>query len=312
MEKARRLAELGADHVLLHDSAGALDPGTCGDRRRAPGRGLGRARRPLLPGHRRQGARDGGRGRPARRRADRGRGLSGRRAPEPRVGRGAVRGPDRPRLRARRRRRPGLGRVAVHRCPRHLAHARAAGAAADHPAHRHLPPAGRHRGRDRRAAAGGGRARPPRRGAGRAEPGADRLRHGAAGAADRRHPGRPGGHPRADRPPLGRGVRRDAAAPLRRLRHAAAPVRARGARPRRRAAAAARARHGRPALAGRRRGQRGGPAAPGPVRRGCGPPARGPARARRQRRESRGDRPDAVRPHPRADPAWSRAPRWTS
>ena len=30
MEKARRLAELGADHVLLHDSAGALDPGTCG------------------------------------------------------------------------------------------------------------------------------------------------------------------------------------------------------------------------------------------------------------------------------------------
>jgi oxaloacetate decarboxylase alpha subunit len=28
-EKARRLAELGADHVLLHDPAGALDPGTC-------------------------------------------------------------------------------------------------------------------------------------------------------------------------------------------------------------------------------------------------------------------------------------------
>src|SRR6476660_1727185 len=30
IEKARRLAELGADHVLLHDPAGALDPGTCG------------------------------------------------------------------------------------------------------------------------------------------------------------------------------------------------------------------------------------------------------------------------------------------
>jgi oxaloacetate decarboxylase (Na+ extruding) subunit alpha len=30
LEKARRLAELGADHVLLHDPAGALDPGTCG------------------------------------------------------------------------------------------------------------------------------------------------------------------------------------------------------------------------------------------------------------------------------------------
>ncbi|HEU0194085.1 MAG TPA: acetyl-CoA carboxylase biotin carboxyl carrier protein [Gaiellales bacterium] len=30
VEKARRLADLGADHVLLHDPAGALDPGTCG------------------------------------------------------------------------------------------------------------------------------------------------------------------------------------------------------------------------------------------------------------------------------------------
>ena len=29
IEKARRLAELGAERVLLHDSAGALDPGTC-------------------------------------------------------------------------------------------------------------------------------------------------------------------------------------------------------------------------------------------------------------------------------------------
>jgi oxaloacetate decarboxylase (Na+ extruding) subunit alpha len=30
IEKARRLADLGAERVLLHDSAGALDPGTCG------------------------------------------------------------------------------------------------------------------------------------------------------------------------------------------------------------------------------------------------------------------------------------------
>src|SRR4029079_1895078 len=29
LDKARRLAEMGADHVLLHDPAGALDPGTC-------------------------------------------------------------------------------------------------------------------------------------------------------------------------------------------------------------------------------------------------------------------------------------------
>jgi oxaloacetate decarboxylase alpha subunit len=31
VEKARRLAEMGADHVLIHDPAGALDPGTCGE-----------------------------------------------------------------------------------------------------------------------------------------------------------------------------------------------------------------------------------------------------------------------------------------
>jgi oxaloacetate decarboxylase (Na+ extruding) subunit alpha len=30
IEKARRLADLGAERVVLHDSAGALDPGTCG------------------------------------------------------------------------------------------------------------------------------------------------------------------------------------------------------------------------------------------------------------------------------------------
>ncbi len=29
VDKARRLSELGADHILLHDPAGALDPGTC-------------------------------------------------------------------------------------------------------------------------------------------------------------------------------------------------------------------------------------------------------------------------------------------
>jgi oxaloacetate decarboxylase alpha subunit len=29
VDKARRLAEMGADHVLVHDPAGALDPGTC-------------------------------------------------------------------------------------------------------------------------------------------------------------------------------------------------------------------------------------------------------------------------------------------
>ncbi len=57
--------------------------------------------------------------------------------------------------------------------------------------------------------------------------GARRLRHGAAGAADRRHPRRPGRHPRADRAPLGRGVRRDAGAALGRVRHAAAALRAR-------------------------------------------------------------------------------------
>src|SRR4029079_8230172 len=29
VEKARRLADMGADHLILNDPAGALDPGTC-------------------------------------------------------------------------------------------------------------------------------------------------------------------------------------------------------------------------------------------------------------------------------------------
>ena len=65
VEKARRLAEIGADHVLLHDPAGALDPGTCGQVVARLCRGVRRAGRALLPGHGRERARDGGRG-PAR------------------------------------------------------------------------------------------------------------------------------------------------------------------------------------------------------------------------------------------------------
>ena len=49
----------------------------------------------------------------------------------------------------------------------------------------------------------------------------DGLRHAAAGPAGGRHPGRPGRAARAVRAPLGRGLRRDARLPVRRLRHAA-------------------------------------------------------------------------------------------
>ena len=71
VEKARRLAEMGADHVLLHDPAGALDPGTCGQVITSACRGGGRPGRPLLPGHGRERAGDGVEAARARRRADR-------------------------------------------------------------------------------------------------------------------------------------------------------------------------------------------------------------------------------------------------
>ena len=109
LDKARRLAELGADHVLLHDPAGALDPGHLRQRGRAAGRGGGRAGRVCT-------ARDGGSALAMAIEAARDGAEPMAVAAYPvanslnRVpGRGAVRGPDRPGARARRGCRAGVG-----------------------------------------------------------------------------------------------------------------------------------------------------------------------------------------------------------
>ena len=78
VEAARRLPELGAARILLHDPAGAAAAASCGRARRGAARGVGPARRPLLPGRGRERACGGARGRAGRRRPDRLRGLPGR------------------------------------------------------------------------------------------------------------------------------------------------------------------------------------------------------------------------------------------
>ena len=177
MEKANRLAELGADHVLLHDSAGALDPGTCGPvvERLAEASGVPVGLYCQGPGGKAlamavEAARHGAEpiavaAYPVAALLNR---VPAEVLCEALAGLDFEHGVDLDRR---------LGGVAVHRRERHLAHARAAGAAADHPAHRHHAAAGRASSPRSTRGCGGRRARPPGRGAGRAEPGADRLRH---------------------------------------------------------------------------------------------------------------------------------------
>ena len=302
VDKARRLAELGADHVLVHDPAGALDPGTC-DRvinELAEASGL-----PV-------GLYCQGTGGNALAMAI----EAARHGAEPiatavlpvaytlhRVaGRGAVRLADRARARARRRCRPRLGGVAIHRRARHVADAGAADPAPHHAAHRLQPAAGGAGLRAGRAAADAGRRRPPGRGAGGVQAGAARLRGAAAGPAGGRHPGRPGRAARAVGPALGRGVARHARLPVGHLRQPAPGDRAGGRRPRR-------SQRGRRSLtrsrpdAGRGAGrQRGGSAAGGAVRRRRQPAAVHAARPRRSRGcGARRPRAQPVRAHPRAD-----------
>ena len=235
IEKARRLADLGAERVLLHDSAGALDPGTAGSvvERLAAASGVpaglycqgtgGKALAMAVEAARHGAEPIAVAAYPV--------GV----APEPGVGRGPVRGARRPRARARRRCRPRLGRVPVHRRARHLAHAGPAGAAADHPAHRRSPAC-------RWASS------PTSTPVCAAADALDRLDEVLAelnhvradcGTAPLAQPigGILAGQAvsaRADGAPLGRGVGRDARSALRRLRDAAAAVRPRGRSPRRR------------------------------------------------------------------------------
>ena len=71
VERARRLSALGADRILLHDPAGALDPGRRGRAHPQAERGRRRARRPLRAGPRRHRAGGGDRGRARGRRPHR-------------------------------------------------------------------------------------------------------------------------------------------------------------------------------------------------------------------------------------------------
>ena len=140
VEKARRLADMGADHLILNDPAGALDPGTCdrviGGLREAAGLPVGLYCQGT-GGNALAMAIESAR---ARRRADRRRRLPG----------GLVAAPSsRPRCCATRLSGLGLehgvdqgtgcGGLALHRRARHLADAGIADPAPDHASHRAQP-----------------------------------------------------------------------------------------------------------------------------------------------------------------------------
>ena len=208
VDKASRLAELGADHVLLHDPAGALDPGTCDRVVAQLAEASGSPGRASTARARAERAGDGDRGRPAT-------APSRSRSPPTRWPTRCT--ASRPRCCATRcpasasstgvdtdRR---VGRLAVHRRARHLADA-----GVPIPPRITLrtalqPAAGGARRRPRRPAAGDGRTRPAGRGAGGVEGGADGLRHAAAGPADRRDHRRPGASATCCRPGAGRRCR---------------------------------------------------------------------------------------------------------
>ena len=94
VEQARKLPDLGAARVLLHDPSGSLAPHRAHELVTAIAEASGPPGRHLLPGLGRQRARRGARGGPRRRRPDRVRRLPGRADPAPRLGRGARAGPE--------------------------------------------------------------------------------------------------------------------------------------------------------------------------------------------------------------------------
>ena len=223
LDKARRLAELGADHVLLHDPAGALDPGTCdkviNELREAAGvpvglycQGTGGNALAMAIESAQHGAEPiAAACYPVAWTLHR---VAAEVLCEALTGLGIEHGVDVDQVWAR---------LAVHRRARHVADAGAADPAADHAAHGVQPGAGRARRRARRAARATW-ARPTgwTRCSTRSSSVRDGLRHAAAGPAGGRHPGRPGRAPRAVRAPLGRGRRTRCADYLsRRVRHAA-------------------------------------------------------------------------------------------
>ena len=91
VEQAKKLPELGAARVLLHDPSGALEPHRAQRARRGARRRQRAARRPLLPGRGGQRARGRARGGARRGGPDRLRRLPGRAHAPPRLGRGGSR-----------------------------------------------------------------------------------------------------------------------------------------------------------------------------------------------------------------------------
>ena len=182
-EQAKRLPELGAARVLIHDPSGSLSPqraanlvGEVREASRPPGR-------PLLPGRRRRGAGRDARGGARRRGSHRLRRLSACAHAAPRLRRVGGDGARRPRPRHGRRCFPRLGSLGSRR----RVHRRRAGdadSAARRDARRAAPPAAGPRGGARRPSARERGGRPHRRGARRA--GADPRR----GRARRRSPRR--------------------------------------------------------------------------------------------------------------------------
>ena len=286
LEHARRLSDMGADRILLHDPAGALDPAGC--RRADPqaDRGRRRARRPLRAGAGRDRAGRRDRGRARGRRPDRDRVLPGRDAD------------DRAQRRSCSARRSsglgfdaGLDRDAAWDAAREIEAALGDAAASAPPVSPHVAlraalatvPIGVVAGIERSLRAAGAEDR--------LDEVLDELllrarreRLSAARLAGRPHPRRPGHPPRAARAPLDRGRRRHAqpaarrVGPRARARSIAIGARRRRARARldgRRAVARGGARGGR--QPGRLRG---GPVPRRAVRRARAAAAAAPARPR--------------------------------
>ena len=201
VEQAKKLPELGASRVLLHDPSGALQPHRAQELSATLAEKSGLPVGALLPGRRRQRHGLRARGRARGRRPDRLRGLPGCVVGLPRLGRGDGVRLGRPRPRPRHRRQRTLARVGA----RGRAHRRRARHAA-RPAHRRprcrAPRASRPRGRARLSPARARGRRPARRGARRAgaHPGGGRL--AAARVAHRPDPRLAGPSARALRRPL--------------------------------------------------------------------------------------------------------------
>ena len=233
VEQAKELPDLGATRALVHDPSGGARAAPGRRARRTGQRGVGPARRLLLPGRGRQRPRRLARGGARRRRPDRLRDLSARALAPPRRRRVA-------RVRARRdgprhgrRRRPALGGVR----PRRRAHrrrARDAARAAARGARGRVRPADRARRGARHPPARPRRRRPAARDARGAPGDPPRDRLAAARGPDRPDPRLAGADPRPLRAPLRHRRRRVPGARPGRLRHGRP---ARSTRPSRRAVA---------------------------------------------------------------------------